>query len=191
MTFETGESKPFTHLTYNPRNCSTVNMELKNLKASFIFSNDLINKENGSIKKEIFKIDNATFTIYKHTPTLLNVTGIKSLDEIKKYKKILEKKYKQSAVKVRIDNTFFSKKDYKNIDLDKIYTHMKKYRGYNVNFNRELFHGMYMIPKPKTYPTILLFRSGSYTLMGGKSLEAIFESEKFVKSIIDEFEKTV
>ena len=48
-----------------------------------------------------------------------------------------------------------------------------------------------MIPKPKTYPTILLFRSGSYTLMGGKSLEAIFESERFVKSLIDEFEKTV
>ena len=77
-------------------------MELKNLKASFIFFNDLINKEIGSIKKEIFKIDNATFTIYKHTPTLLNVTGIKSLDEIKKYKKILEKKYNQCPVKVKL-----------------------------------------------------------------------------------------
>ena len=166
-------------------------MELKNLKASFIFSKDLINKESHSIKKDIFKIDNATFTIYKHTPTLLNVTGIKSLDELKKYKKILEKKYIQSAVKVRIDNTFFSKKNCKNIDLDKIYTHMKNYRGYDVIFNREIFPGMHMIPKPRTYPTILLFRTGSYTLMGGKSLDAIFESERFVKSLIEKFEKTV
>ena len=90
-------------------------MELKNLKASFIFFNDLINKESGSIKKDIFKIGNAKFTIYKHTPTLLNVTGIKSLDELKNYKKILEKKYKQSVVKVRIDNTFFSKKKFSKL----------------------------------------------------------------------------
>ena len=166
-------------------------MELKNLKASFIFSKDLINKESHSIKKDIFKIDNATFTIYKHTPTLVNVTGIRSLDELKKCIKIIEKKYNQSTIKVRIDNTFFSKKNLKNIDLERVYTHMKKFRGYNVNFNRELFPGMYMIPKPRTYPTILLFTTGSYTLMGGKSLDAIFESEKFVKSLIDKFKKTV
>ena len=35
------------------------------------------------------------------------------------------------------------------------------------------------------------FSTGSYTLMGGKSLDAIFESEKFVKSLIDKFKKTV
>jgi TATA-box binding protein (TBP) (component of TFIID and TFIIIB) len=42
-------------------------------------------------------------------------------------------------------------------------------------------------PRNKTYPTILLFRTGSYTLMGGKSFDAIKKSESFVKMLVQKF----
>ena len=38
------------------------------------------------------------------------MTGLKSFDEMKKYKNILEKRFKQDVNEMKIDNTFFSKK---------------------------------------------------------------------------------
>ena len=57
-------------------------MKLKNIKASFIFNQDLIEKKSGC-GKFIFKEGNVTYTIYKHTPHLLNVTGVKSIAQLK------------------------------------------------------------------------------------------------------------
>ena len=57
-------------------------MKLKNIKASFIFEEDLTEKRSGT-DKLIFKDKSVTFTIYKHTPRLLNVTGVKSLAQLK------------------------------------------------------------------------------------------------------------
>merc|ERR1712082_286509 len=37
------------------------------------------------------------------------------------YRYILEYKYKQQVIEVRIDNMFYSKKDRRNIDLYKLY----------------------------------------------------------------------
>ena len=48
---------------------------------------------------------------------------------------------------------------------------------------------MHLLPKDKLYPTIVLFKTGSFTLMGSKNLDFIFESESFVKSLIKMFEK--
>ena len=59
-----------------------MSIQLKNLKASFIFKENLLFKEKQSSKKVIFKFEHMTFTIYKHTPTLLNVTGVRSLEEL-------------------------------------------------------------------------------------------------------------
>jgi len=74
-------------------------MKLKNIKASFIFGEDLIEKRSGT-DKLIFKDKNVTFTIYKHTPGLLNVTGVKSLAQLKtvrrKWKNILGKKSRKN-----------------------------------------------------------------------------------------------
>ena len=41
----------------------------------------------------------------------------------------------------------------------------------------------------KSYLTILLFRTESYTLMDFKSLKCIHKSEHFVKDLIGKFEK--
>ena len=55
----------------------------------------------------IFKIDNIVFTIYKHSPHLVNMTGLKNFSGIERYRKELEERFQQKVEHVRIDNTFF------------------------------------------------------------------------------------
>ena len=70
-----------------------------------------------------------------------------------------------------------------------LYKYVKENKDYFVNYNIELFAGMYLHPTNKLYPTILVFRTGSYILMGGKSLKLLYESEQFVKDLIQMFKK--
>ena len=50
---------------------------------------------------------------------------------------------------------------------------------------------MYLHPKKEHYPTILFFRTGSYTMMGGKEENILKECEQFVISLIEKFDKQV
>ena len=161
-------------------------MKLRNIKVSFIFENDVLKTEKRQV---IWKNENLTFTIYKGATKLVNVTGLKCVEEIKQQETLLEKKFETKCLKVRIDNAFFSKKDYKNIDMTALYNAMKARKDYFTNYNIELFAGMYLHPINKLYPTILVFRTGSYTIMGGKSLKLIYKTEQFIRNIIQMFVK--
>ena len=46
---------------------------------------------------------------------------------------------------------------------------------------------MYLHPKDKQYPTMIIFRTGSFTIMGGKSLKAVYESELFLNTLIEKY----
>ena len=48
---------------------------------------------------------------------------------------------------------------------------------------------MYFKPKQKHYPTILFFRTGSFTMMGGKKMKILKECETFVNEIIETFDE--
>ena len=161
-------------------------MKLKNIKVRFIFENDLVKKPN---KQIIWKNEKLSFSIYKDATKFINVTGLKSLQEVEQQKLAMEELFKQKIVTVKIDNVFFSKKDNKNLDMCLLYNYLKENKNYFCNYNIELFAGMYLHPTNKLYPTIFLFRTGSYTLMGGKSLKYIHESEHFVKDLIQMFKK--
>ena len=67
--------------------------------------------------------------------------------------------------------------------------YLKDDKNHFFDYNIELLAGMYLQPKDKFYPTILLFRTGSYTLMGGKSFKCNHKSEHFVKDLIKKFER--
>ena len=101
----------------------------------------------------------------------------------------MEKLFKQDIISVKIDNIFYSKKDNKNIDMHLLYNYLKGRKDFFCSYNIELFAGMYLHPSDKKYPTILLFRTGSYSLMGSKYLKFILESENFVQDLIHRFEK--
>ena len=152
----------------------------------FIFKKDVIVKTNRNI---IWRNGKATFSIYRDGRKFINVTGLKSLQEIKQQKLAMEKLFKQNIISVKIDNIFYSKKDYKNLDMHSLYNYLKGRKDYFCKYNIELFAGMYLHPSNKIYPTILVFRTGSYTLMGGKSIKVILESENFVTDLIHKFEK--
>ena len=137
----------------------------------------------------IFKHLGFTFTIYNHSPYLVNVTGIKSFDRLKLAREIIELEIKINVKKVRIDNTFYSKKNYRNVDLKRVYEYMQNNEDFHVEYNVELFAGMYFKPKNPNYPTILFFRTGSYIMMGGKKINILNECETIVNKIIEKFDK--
>ena len=162
-------------------------MKLRNLKASFILEDKVCGE--GKEKNYIFKRDGFTFTIYHHSPYLANVTGVKSFVRLKLAKQIIEEKLQRIVKKVRIDNTFFSQKNYRNVDLQQVYECMQNNEDFRVEYNVELFAGMYFKPKKTNYPTILFFRTGSYTMMGGKCMTLIMECETLVNKLIKNFDK--
>ena len=50
--------------------------------------------------------------------------------------------------------------------MKKVYKSMQDDSMFHVDYNEELFAGMFLKPKTGEYPTILLFGTGSYTMMG-------------------------
>ena len=162
-------------------------MKLRNIKASFILEEKVCKQKQGI--NYVYKHLGFTFTIYNHSPYFVNVTGIKSFEQLKLAREIIELEIKITVKKVRIDNTFFSKKNYRNVDLRRVYKFMQKSRKFHVEYNVELFAGMYLKPKQKYYPTILFFRTGSYTMMGGKKMEILKECETIVNNLIENFDK--
>ena len=141
------------------------------------------------VKNFILRPEKFTFTIYHHSPYLINVTGLKSFEELQEAQKIAEGIFHQQVSKVRIDNTFYSQKNFANVDLNHVYAFMKNSDIFYVEYNIELFAGMYMKPKKENYPTILFFRTGSYTMMGGRKENILNECEVFVNSLIEKFRK--
>ena len=150
----------------------------------------LIKKDENTPSKTNFKRNTATMTIYKHKTTLVNATGIKSLEEVTTYRKLLEEEFKQPVIEERIDSMFFSHRDNIKIDLHQIYYLLRENRkDYHIDFNEEPFHGMYLKPRNRCFPTIILFRTGTFSLIGGKSMQLAYQSEDFVKNIVMKFRK--
>ena len=162
-------------------------MKLKNLKASFILKNEIVMERKK--KNNVFKHQPFTFNIYHHSPHIVHVTGVKSIERMKLAQCIIEEKFHQKVLKIRIENMFYSQKNYQNIDLIKVHEFLQNNELFHVDYNVELFAGMYLLPKNKQYPTIIFFRTGSYTIMGGKQLKIVKECETFVKSLIERFDK--
>ena len=82
-----------------------------NIKASFIAASNLLDEKPSEVFHR-FKEGDVKFTIYRHKLNLLNVTGIKSSNELLRYKAMMQKRFNQE-LKVKIDCIFFSKKDKK------------------------------------------------------------------------------
>ena len=122
---------------------------------------------------------------------LMNVTGVKSLDQLTLAQETIEQKLQQQVDTIRIDNAFYSQKNFANVDLKQVYAFMKKSDMFIVDYHIELFAGMYFHPKKEHYPTILFFRTGSYTMMGGTEEDILKECELLVISLIKKFDKPV
>ena len=101
------------------------------------------------------------------------MTGVKSFEQLKSVRQIMEEKLQQNVLNVRIDNTFFSQKNYRNVDLNSVSKLMQQKEKFHVEYNIKLFAGMYFHPKLNNNPTILFFHTGSYTIIDGKKVNVL------------------
>ena len=142
-------------------------------------------------EKYIITFGKVKITVYGHSPLLINVTGCKSMQEVKRYQNCIETAFNVQCRNLKIDNIFYSYKDFKNIDMSALYYHVrdKVKEKFVIDYNVELFPGLYMKTKCKGEPTILLFRTGSYTIMGCKSINQVKEYKSFIINLLNHFVK--
>ena len=153
-------------------------MKLRNIKAHFNLDKTI----NMELIRKIFKACNATFTIHSHHKNVVHVTGVKSYTHLKLCIQYIENNFDVRVIESIIDNQFFSHKDNKVIDLKKIYEQLRE--SHIVFFEPELSPSMIIKHKIKFFPTILLFRTGSYTFLGGK-MENIKFTNNFITDVIN------
>ena len=159
-------------------------MKLCNMKVSLFFEKDFFEKKSCN-EKIITKYKSWTFTQYLHSPQHVNATVLKSSQDIKEIISLLEEQYDNKCTKYKVDSCMLSHKDRKIIKLEMVPEILPLVtEKFYIDFNPEIFTGMYLKPYDRDYPTILLFYTSSYQLIGGKSLEKIEESLAIVKQIL-------
>ena len=166
-------------------------MKVNNIKCSLHSSKSIFEGKLHKNKKYTTSFGNATLIVYGHSPLLINITGLKSMKEIQILKKYLEVAYNVKCSDVKVDNIFYSHKDCCNIDMNALYYHLRQHHkdNYVIDYNIELFPGLYMKSKIKGLPTLILFRTGSYTIMGCKSIEMLIKYKTFVCNTLKSFYK--
>ena len=166
-------------------------MKVNNIKCSLHSSKSIFEGKLHKNKKYTTSFGNATLIVYGHSPLLINITGLKSMKEIQTLKKYLEVAYNVKCSDVKVDNIFYSHKDCCNIDMNALYYHLRQHHkdNYVIDYNVELFPGLYMKSKTKGLPTLILFRTGSYTIMGCKSIEMLIKYKTFVCNTLKSFYK--
>jgi len=166
-------------------------MKVNNIKCSLHSSKSIFEGKLHKNKKYTTSFGNATLIVYGHSPLLINITGLKSMKEIQTLKKYLEVAYNVKCSDVKVDNIFYSHKDCCNIDMNALYYHLRQHHkdNYVIDYNVELFPGLYMKSKIKGLPTLILFRTGSYTIMGCKSIEMLIKYKTFVCNTLKSFYK--
>ena len=154
------------------------------MKISLFFEKDFFDKKSCN-EKIISKQKNWTFTQYLHSPRHVNATGLKSSQDINDIIALFEEQHNNKCINYKVDSCMLSHKDKKIIKLEMIpeILHLVSNK-YRVDFNPEIFKGMYLKPYDREYPTILLFYTSSYQLIGGKSVQKIEESLSIVKRIL-------
>ena len=162
-----------------------LNMKIHNIKVSFIFDQAVV--EGKKTKQKVIVRDNGiTHIIYMHTPNLVNTTGIKQVSDIEKIKVDLESKYSALCTLCRIDSIFIQEKTKVRLDLNKVVQSCNIYSNiYHCSYNVEIFNGLFLKPYSRQYPTVLLFPSGTFQLLAGKSFNHILETEKIVRQLIE------
>ena len=167
-------------------------MHLKNIKLSvFLLSKintdclrcEVLEKRTSFVVKTEYCI----FTLYKHTKSVLHLTGIKSKENLKKSLVFIVNDFHAKILSFRIDNTLFSSKN--NIDIDYTIKKQNKFLDYYFCYKPECFPALVYKPRRNTigHPTILLFFTGSFVLLGGKNILEISKAKKFVENLINRY----
>ena len=160
-------------------------MRICNIKISLQFKDELIQSERSNEKK-IWKEGYWTITQYLHSSRLINVTGLKSEFEINNVIEFLEMKFSCKCIHSQIDSIMISHKDFKRLKLNDVCLYLPN--QYYVDYNPELFTGMFLKSRDCNFPTINLFYTGSYQILALKSFEKMKTIISMIQSIIEKCE---
>ena len=149
-------------------------LQIRNIKVSLILEDDCPDRG-------IFRHDNAVITIYPANKKLINVTKIKTLDELYSIESDIEKMYKVKIKQTRIDAIMLSRKvKNKRFSEQKYLKTLKKYQHiYKMDYNHESFHSPWFKSNDGR-GSFNLFSTGSCTAMGIKSVNDIMLIEKIL-----------
>ena len=154
-------------------------MKLNNIKAHFNLDDEISFND----ARYIFRGCNATFTIHQHTKNVVHVTGVKSKRHLYFCAEYIKETFNVGIIKEKIDNQFFSHKSKKILSMRSIYHEISEMENYCVLYEPELFTGMTIKHVNKAFPTIILFSTGSYSILGGK-MEYVKYSWELVNTLI-------
>ena len=175
-------------------------LKCKNLKVNIILKKyidfDEISKENVEIcEKKISVIlrlydFSCVITVYKHSLNSLHITGIKTPHILKKIICFLSDSLNNVILETKIDNSLFSCKFNKIINLHQAISIVQKYfTTHSCSLVEEVFPALFIKPnhenKIQGCPTIILFHNCSYVIIGGKKLEKIKLANIIVKKIME------
>ena len=152
-------------------------LKIVNIKISCFFDCELlpqvVKQENGLV-----------FTVYKHSKMHMNISGIKSVNELYKFQQILK------CNKFRIDNIMFARKCKQNYNMQKLYKRIKLLYGhkYNIQYDQEnqITKGIHVRPIHKPGFSLLIFHTGSCTVMGAKCIQDQRVCEQMLNDIFVE-----
>ena len=162
--------------------CEKATLKIRNIKLSLTVDKPIYINSKMLIINPINKVK---ITIYKHSPYLINVTGIDSYKSFQEIKQILQKTYNFKIIKQNIDSIMLNYKSlkHKKINLNILSRFCHEYKDYTLDFNSELFNAPFLKSK-ENCGTLILFSTGSVQVMGCKSL---LEIKKIIKILNDLF----
>ena len=164
-------------------------LEVRNIKVS-LFINKPIHIDQ---KLQILNpLDSVKITIYKHSPRLINITGVESFRKLRLVKKFIKYHYCCKILRERIDSIMLNYKSLKHmkINLNRLSKVCEQIADYNLDYNCEIFNAPFLKSKSEK-GTLLLFSSGSIQVMGCKKIEHIEHNEKLVNTIFSMYKKEV
>ena len=164
-------------------------MCIKNIKITIYLQKELFPPYKS--REKIFHFINSFhITIYKHSPSLVNVTKIKNHQDI--IRSILSvKNFFNVDIKNYKVNCIMSSFKYKNCLKLELIPPILEFitQDYFLDFNPEIFSGCFLKSKIKgLFPTITLFHSGTVQVFS-KSFEKTNEAHNLINSLLPVIER--
>ena len=176
-----------------------MNLRCCNIKINITLSEPpnlgLVHKKDLSIvkKRTCFTLRyvylDCVITIYKHSPTSLHITGIKSNLMIIEVFEFLANVLNTRIISSKINNSMFCGKLEQHVSIPHIIQEVERNCSFfSCNFCEEIFPALFIKPKKEKrnegIPTILLFPNGSFVLMGAKKIDKVRHALRFLNYLL-------
>lgn len=148
------------------KSVSCPRLKIYNIKLSLVY-NELAPPQVAP-SPGVYKFHPFCATIYQSCKRrLINVTGVKQLQQIELIKKKIEREFNLTVSHVRIDNIFLARRCFLNFDIERLITTCEILfkPTHFIIYDILLFRGIYVIPRRKELPSFIVFRTGSFTVM--------------------------